>query len=74
MAAFDYKIIDHIATLSAKGNVTKELNYISYGGAEPKYDLRSWRTDGDTRQMLKGLTMTEDEIDALRAALMEMGS
>ena len=74
MADFDYKIIDHIATLSTKGNVSKELNYISYGGAEPKFDLRSWRTDGDNRQMLKGLTMTEDEVDALRAALMEMGS
>lgn len=67
--AFDYKIVEHIATLSTSGDTAKELNRVSYNGAPPKWDLRTWRrTDGEEK-LLKGLTMTDAEIKALKEAI-----
>lgn len=59
--AFNYEIVEHIATLSQSGDTSKELNLISYNGSPAKYDLRSWRrTDGEEK-LLKGLTLTAEE-------------
>lgn len=66
---FQYEITEHIATLSEYYGTTKELNRISYNGAPPKLDLRSWKQEADGKRMLKGLTLTEEEADALREAL-----
>ena len=68
-SAFKYEIVEHIATLSEVGNTSKELNRVSYNGAPAKYDLRSWKREGGTEQMLKGLTLTEEEAAALKEAL-----
>lgn len=68
-AAFTYEIVDHIATLSESNGTTKELNRISYNGAPPKLDLRSWKQEGEERRMLKGLTLTDEEAEELKAAL-----
>lgn len=69
---FEYDIIRHICTLAGEGSsVTKELNIVSYGGNKPKYDLRSWKTYPDgTRKMLKGLTLTADEMETLKSAML----
>lgn len=68
--SFKYEITEHIATLSEDGRGTsKELNRISYNGAAPKLDLRSWKRDGEEITLLKGLTLTEEEAEALREAL-----
>lgn len=67
--AFNYEIVEHIATLSQSGDTSKELNLISYNGSPAKYDLRSWRrTDGEEK-LLKGLTLTAEEARALKEAL-----
>ena len=69
METFNYEIVEHIATLSKSGETTKELNRVSYNGASPKWDIRSWRrTDGEER-LLKGLTLTDAEAAELKAAL-----
>lgn len=68
-SAFKYEIVEHIATLSEVGTTSKELNRVSYNGAPAKYDLRSWKREGDTEQMLKGLTLTDEEAAALKEAL-----
>lgn len=68
-AAFQYEIVEHIATLSENNGTTKELNRISYNGAPPKLDLRSWKREGEERRMLKGLTLTDAEAEALKEAL-----
>lgn len=68
-AAFQYEIVEHIATLSESNGITKELNRISYNGAPAKWDLRSWMQEG--RKMLKGLTLTDEEAEALKDALMK---
>lgn len=43
--AFNYEIVEHIATLSQGGDTSKELNRASYNGSPAKYDLRSWERD-----------------------------
>lgn len=67
--AFDYRIVEHIATLSTSGNTTKELNRVSYNGAPAKYDLRTWRRADGEETLLKGLTLTQQEFDALKEAI-----
>lgn len=71
---FSCNIIRHIATLSdeVKSGTrwTKEINFVSYNGKEPKYDIRGWREDGDGEKvMLKGLTLDADEARELKIAL-----
>lgn len=62
---FNYKIVEHIATLSENGTVSKELNRVSYNGCPAKYDIRNWKRDENGEQPLKGLTFTEEEWDIL---------
>lgn len=63
-----YDIIDEIGVLSenAKG-WRKELNLISWNGAKPKYDIRDWAPNHE--KMGKGVTLTEDEVQALTRLL-----
>ena len=68
--SFGYKIEKHIATLSEtdKG-YSKELNLISYRDRLPTLDIRRWRRTDEGEQMLKGISITNDEARALRDAL-----
>lgn len=68
-STFNYEIVEHIATLSESGNTSKELNRVSYNGSPAKYDLRSWKRDGGEEKLLKGLTLTAEEAQALKDAL-----
>ncbi|HEK9498746.1 TPA: hypothetical protein TVE70_001191, partial [Streptococcus equi subsp. zooepidemicus] len=47
---------------------TKELNRVSFNGAEPKWDIRTWSPDHT--KMGKGITLTNEEfktiLDAFR--------
>lgn len=56
-------IVERVAILSTSGEITKELNRISYNDAPAVWDLRRWKGD----QMLKGITLTDEEMKALRA-------
>ena len=68
MADFKYEIVKHIGVLSESGKGwTKELNVISWNGANPKYDIRDWAPDHE--KMGKGITLTEEEADKLRELL-----
>ena len=66
---FNYEIVERIAVLSQSGETTKELNRVSYNGASPKWDLRSWRRSDGEERLLKGLTLTDEEAAALKEAL-----
>ncbi len=68
MADFKYEIIEEIGVLSenAKG-WRKELNRISWNGGAPKYDIRDWAPDHE--KMGKGVTLTEEELSALKDLL-----
>ena len=68
MADIKYDIVKKIGVLSKAGSGwTKELNLISWNDREPKYDLRDWSADGS--KMGKGVTLSKDELLALRDLL-----
>jgi conserved domain protein len=64
MAEFKYEIKEELGVIS-EGNKgwKKELNLISWNGAEPKYDLRDWGPNHD--KMGKGITLNSDETQEL---------
>ena len=68
MPDIKYKITKHLATLSTSPKGwTKELNLVSWNDKEPKYDIRDWSPDHS--KMGKGVTLSKEELDALKAAL-----
>ena len=64
MADIKFEIKEELGVISksAKG-WTKELNLISWNGAEAKYDLRDWSPNHE--KMGKGITLTADEVQEL---------
>lgn len=72
MAEFTYEVKKKIGELSRKGDTSLELRLVSYNGAEPKYDIRTWKQEPTGERMFKGVTMTADELMALREILNDM--
>ena len=71
MADIKFQIVKKIGILSKSGKGwAKELNLVSWNDREPKYDIREWAPDGQT--MGKGVTLTKDELSALRELLKEL--
>lgn len=68
MAELKFEITERIGVLSenAKG-WTKELNKVSWNEREPRYDLREWNPDHS--RMGKGITLTDEEVETLKAIL-----
>ena len=65
-----YEIKEELAVLSESDRGwTKELNLISWNGAEPKYDIRDWAPDRE--KMGRGITLTQEEMNALVTAMTE---
>lgn len=64
MTDIKFEIKEELGVLSesAKG-WTKELNLISWNGAEAKYDLRDWSPNHE--KMGKGITLTADKVQEL---------
>ena len=68
---FKFEIIQNIAVLSTeKSGWTKEINLVSYNGAPPKYDIRTW--DPNHEKMGKGITLTKEELTQLESILKEL--
>ena len=68
---FKFDIIQNIAVLSTeKSGWTKEINLVSYNGAPPKYDIRTW--DPNHEKMGKGITLTKEELTQLESVLKEL--
>lgn len=64
MAEFTFNIEEHLLVLSENDKGwTKELNRVSFNGAEAKYDIRSWSPDHS--KMGKGITLTHEEFQIL---------
>lgn len=62
-----FNIEQHIATLSGnEGEVTKQLNIVSWNEKPPVIDVRTWSSKN---QPYKGVTLTIDEAKALKTAL-----
>lgn len=68
---FKFEIIQNIAVLSTeKSGWTKEINLVSFNGAPPKYDIRTW--DPNHEKMGKGITLTKEELMQLESVLKEL--
>lgn len=64
MAEFSFKIEEYLLTLSeSEKGWTKELNRVSFNGAEAKWDIRTWSPDHT--KMGKGITLTNEEFDKI---------
>ena len=73
MADIKFEIRKHIGVLSENPKGwTKELNLVSWNDREPKYDIRDWAPGKD--KMGKGVTLSEDEIAALKRLLIEISA
>ncbi len=68
MPDIKFEIVQKIGVLSTSSRGwTKELNLVSWNDRDPKYDIREWSPDGQT--MGKGITLTKEELTALRELL-----
>lgn len=68
MNEIKFEIVEHIGVLSetAKGWKT-ELNLVSWGEREPKYDLRNWSENHE--RIGKGITLSKEELLKLKDLL-----
>lgn len=67
----NYEIKEVVSVLSKSSKSwQKELNIISWNGKEAKYDLRDWAPNHE--KMGKGVTLTIEELKALKEALNNM--
>jgi hypothetical protein len=68
MSEIKYEIIEQVGVLSKSASGwSKEVNLISWNDREAKYDIRDWSADRE--KMGKGVTLTRDELHALRELL-----
>ena len=71
MKNIDMKITEEIAVLSVSSSgYTKEINLVSWNGAEPKYDIRSWSPGRE--KCGKGIALTRAEAKNLFLALQKV--
>ena len=71
MSDIKYEIVKQIGVLSKAGSGwSKELNLISWNDREAKYDLRDWSAGHE--KMGKGVTLTREELAALKELLNKM--
>lgn len=66
----EYEVKRRIVTLSEnpKTHWTKELNYISWNNAKPKYDIRDWSPDH--QKLSRGITLTDEEMSKIREMIL----
>jgi len=68
MSEIKYEIIKNVGVLSkSSSGWTKELNLISWNDRDAKYDLRDWSPDRE--KMGKGVTLSKEELSALKELL-----
>ena len=69
MSEVKYEIVKQIGVLSrSPSGWAKELNLIRWNDREPKYDIRDWSPDRE--KMGKGVTLSKEELAALKELLM----
>ena len=69
--SISFEIQERIGTIAVyPTGWSKELNLVSWNGGAPEYDIRDWSPDHS--RMGKGVTLTIDELAALRDILNEI--
>jgi hypothetical protein len=73
MSEIKYEIIKTVGVLSKSASGwMKEVNLISWNDREPKYDIRDWSADHS--KMGKGVTLSKEELSALKELLNKVES
>ncbi len=68
MAEIKFEIIENLGTIGEGAKEwKKEVNLISWNSRKPKIDIRDW--DEDHEKMGKGITLSKDELIALKEIL-----
>ena len=68
MSEIKFEIIKKIGVLSKSASGwAKELNLISWNDRDAKYDIREWSADRE--KMSKGVTLSKEELQALKELL-----
>ncbi len=67
----DCQIIQTLAEISSTRSSAKRLSLVSWNGNPAKLDLRTWRTDEDPEKPGRGVTLSDEEAQALFDALKE---
>jgi len=71
MSEIKFEITKKIGMLSKSASGwEKQLNLISWNDREAKYDIREWSPDGE--RMGKGVTLSKEELAALKELLNKM--
>ncbi|WP_071130268.1 YdbC family protein [Enterococcus timonensis] len=69
--AIQFEILETIGVLSSnQKGWQKELNLVSWNERPAKFDLRDWSADHS--KMGKGITLSNEEVAALKKLLTEM--
>ena len=72
MSDIKFEIVKKIGVLSkSEKGWAKELNLVSWNDREPKYDIRAWSPDRE--KMSKGITLSKEDLVALKELLGKMG-
>lgn len=66
-----FEIKQKIAVLSENDNgYAKEVNIVSWNEGKPQLDIRMWKRQQDgTQKPLKGIGLSNDEVEKLKTAL-----
>lgn len=68
MPEFKFEITQKLGVLSeSKSGWKRELNLVSWNGADPKFDIRDWSPDHE--KMSKGISLSAEEIEKLKKIL-----
>lgn len=55
-----FEVVEHIGVISTSDNGwSKEVNFVSWNGADPKVDIRDWSSDHE--RMSRGITLTKEQ-------------
>lgn len=66
--AIEFEIMEHVGILATNNKGwQKELNLVSWNGRPAKFDLRDWSSDH--QKMGKGVTLSNEELGALKELL-----
>ena len=68
---FSYEVKQEIATIATRGSWELKLRLLSWNGKEDVYDIRRWKETEDGERCGKGISMSGEELLALRDLLME---
>jgi len=67
-----FEVLNDLGTISESSKGwSKKLTRVIWNEDEPKYDIRAW--DSELKKMGKGITLTRDELIALKKLLDEAG-